>query len=207
MGARKGRSLAYQRKVARFPAYRELNGFDSGCSDVNQATMRQLHRCELVTSAQNIVLVGGPVTGKTHLATAFGVPAIEPDRSWVRLLSTIKLVNAREQEKQMGKPGQLALRLMCVDVVILDEPGYLSFRQKNDGALLFHLLSKRYERTSVIITMPEWASVFGDAKIAAALPDRLTHHCHIVETGNDSHRFKNSTTQLEKVRKKTQTPH
>lgn len=120
MAAREVRSLAYQMKVARFPAYRDLNGFDFSCSDVNEAIVRQLHRCEFVASAQNVVLVGGPGTGKTHLATAIGVQAIEHDRSRVRFFSTIELVNALEQEKLLGKPGQLALRLMYADVVILD---------------------------------------------------------------------------------------
>ena len=98
-----------------------------------------------------MVLIGGPGTGKTHLAIALGVYGITQHGRRVRFYSTVDLVNALEQEKAQGKAGRLAATLLNMDLVVLDELGYLPFSQSG-GALLFHLLSKLYEHTSVMIT-------------------------------------------------------
>lgn len=189
---REERRAARRIKEAGFPRIKTLEGFDfAKALHLPEARIRELSTGTYIARAEPILFLGEPGTGKTHLATALGVAAAKDGRS-VRFTTTGRLVTELVEAKDAHQLGRIAGRLARVDVLILDEFGYLPF-SRNDAELLFQILSERQEQKPLILTtnLPfgEWTSIFSDPRLCRAVVDRITHKAHIIETGGKSIRL------------------
>ncbi|MBE0599874.1 MAG: ATP-binding protein [Burkholderiaceae bacterium] len=180
-------------KEAKFPLLKPMEVFDFEATPaLDKRLVRELATGAYLKEKRNVILLGKSGTGKTHLATALGIEACRQSRS-VRFVTGYALANELIEARTEKNLGRLIGKYARLDLLILDELGYVPF-SKEGAELLFQILAERYERGSVIITtnlgFADWTQVFGDANMTAALLDRLTHRAHIIECTWDSYRLK-----------------
>lgn len=189
---RQTRSLVYRLMLAQLPQVKFLDHFEWSNTPILQERLSSITDCQFITQRQNLLLIGGAGTGKSHIALALAHKALQ-NNFRVKFYLFSDLARNLLQAKERRYEQNFMARLQRFHLLVIDELGYLPIDQQA-GALLFELFSKLYEKTSLIITthltFDEWASLFGNAKASKAIIDRITHHCTILETGNKSWRLK-----------------
>jgi DNA replication protein DnaC len=189
---RQARSYAYRLKLAKLGQVKTFDNFDASDLPIKPEKLEQIKTCEFIESCENVLLIGGSGTGKTHLALALAHKALQKNYR-VKFYKFSHLARSLLTAQEHRHESNFIEKLMRFDMLIVDELGYLPIDQKA-GPLLFELLSGFYELGSIIIgthlTFDEWGDVFGGNKITKTLIDRMTHHSHILETGDKSWRLK-----------------
>ncbi len=192
---RSANAVAARIRAAGFPVLKDFDTFDfTACPALSKQKVLELARGEWVGQRTNCCLIGGSGTGKTHLATAWGLALCRVGKR-VKFTTAANLVTALEEAQHQHRLDRLQAQLDRFDLLIVDELGYLSFSRAG-AELLFQVFADRYERRSVLITsnLPfgEWGQVFQGERMTAALLDRLTHRCQIFEMTGESYRFRES---------------
>ncbi len=192
---------ATERRIrdAQFPVVKTLDAFDFAAQpSINEVMVRELLSCQYITKKENVLLVGNPGTGKTHLATSLGFSACTQGKR-VRFTTVTGLVTQLLEARENRLLQRLTRQLQKLDLLILDELGYVPFT-KTGAELLFDVISHAYERTSLIVTtnlpFENWTEIMGSERLTGALLDRLTHRVHILEANGQSYRLKDAQKKL-----------
>jgi len=201
---RERRAADRRLKAARFPVIKTLDTFDFASQpSLNETLVRELMRGQYITDHQNVLIVGNAGTGKTHLATALGFAACAQGRK-TRFWTVTQLVRLLLETREERTMQRLLTQIERHHLLILDELGYVPFT-KVGAELLFEVISRAYERLSLIVTtnlpFEEWTEVLGSERLTGALLDRLTHRVHILEANGESYRLK----EAKKHQKRTRT--
>jgi len=195
MADREKRAAERRLKAAKFPVLKTLDTFDFAAqSSINRELVRELARGEYIDRHENVLMVGNSGTGKTHLATALGFSACQQGRR-VRFFTATGLVTQLLERREDRQMERLMGQLERQHLIVLDELGYVPF-SKAGAELLFEVVSRAYERTSLIVTtnlpFEQWTEVMGSERLTGALLDRLTHRVHILEANGESYRLQES---------------
>jgi DNA replication protein DnaC len=206
---RERRAAERRIKAARFPVIKTIDTFDFALqSSINQTLVRELMAGDYMDRCENVLLVGNSGTGKTHLACALAFAACTQGRK-VRFFTVTGLVTALLEAREERQLQRMLKQVERHDLLVLDELGYVPF-SKAGAELLFDVVSRAYERTSLIVTtnlpFENWTEVCGSERLTGAMLDRLTHRVHILEANGESYRFREAKKQLQKRRAKNQTP-